>query len=317
MDTGVLSIPGGIMGHGSNYGESAEDLLAKAIELRDQLGEMPKMDRLRKVFGIGAPKARRILELMESKDLAANTRIARSESDFESLKGSDDLWSARDLMDALGYARWENFANVIEEAMISCEVAGSSPTDNFREVRNMGDLGYERQDYRVTRLAAYLISMAGDPRKQPIALARMYFAQREVARVEAESERYASDPLYMMITKLIDNGYEIKAVQQEVKDVRGEVHSMRADVERSERRLDSIEHNTGWETAISYAALHGGIPGDKLTLQRLGAKASQVGKSAGMKPETVRDLRYGTVNMWPVRVWDEAAKQLGFFRRSA
>lgn len=45
-----------------------------------------------------------------------------------------EFWFARDLMEPLGYARWENFQTVIKRAIESCETTGYNPNDHFRSV---------------------------------------------------------------------------------------------------------------------------------------------------------------------------------------
>ena len=52
-----------------------------------------------------------------------------------------EFWCARDLQTLLGYARWENFAKVIEKAVNSCRNAGYEPQNHFLEVTKMVDLG--------------------------------------------------------------------------------------------------------------------------------------------------------------------------------
>ena len=47
--------------------------------------------------------------------------------DFDNIVNKQEdteFWFARELMLLLGYDRWENFANVIEKATISCKNAG-------------------------------------------------------------------------------------------------------------------------------------------------------------------------------------------------
>ena len=51
-----------------------------------------------------------------------------------------EFWCARDLQMLLGYAKWENFAKVIDKAITSCETAGLAPKDHFLGIRKMVDL---------------------------------------------------------------------------------------------------------------------------------------------------------------------------------
>ena len=128
-----------------------------------------------------------------------------------------EYWSARDLQDILGYARWENFHNVIAKGRKACETAGSKIDDHVRDITKMiiAAKGAHREveDIALTRYACYLIAQNGDPAKPAIAFAQTYFAvqtrkqeiieQRliDVERVSAReklsrSEKRLSETLY-------------------------------------------------------------------------------------------------------------------------
>lgn len=38
------------------------------------------------------------------------------------LYDENECWSARDLQEILGYAKWDNFKNIVEKAKIACEM---------------------------------------------------------------------------------------------------------------------------------------------------------------------------------------------------
>lgn len=128
-----------------------------------------------------------------------------------------EFWFARDLMEPLGYARWENFITAIHRAIESCKSTGYNESDHFRGVTKMIGTGKGAQrpveDFMLTRYACYLIAQNGDPRKQAIAFAQSYFAvqtrkqeliedrMRLQARLEArdrlrESEKALSQNIY-------------------------------------------------------------------------------------------------------------------------
>jgi len=91
-----------------------------------------------------------------------------------------EYWHARQLQETLGYAKWDNFLQVIEKAKTACQNSGQSVTDHFADVGTMVDLGSGAQrqidDVALTRYACYLIAQNGDPRKHEVAFAQTYFA---------------------------------------------------------------------------------------------------------------------------------------------
>lgn len=112
-----------------------------------------------------------------------------------------EFWLARELQSLLGYARWENFAKIVDKAKASCEAAGNRVDDHFRDVTKMVSLGSGSQravdDIALTRYACYLIAQNGDPSKEPIAFAQTYFAlqtrkQELIEQRLVERERLAA-----------------------------------------------------------------------------------------------------------------------------
>lgn len=105
-----------------------------------------------------------------------------------------EYWFARELMETLGYERWENFEKSIKRAMESCESQEIAIEDHFREATKMVQIGSSAKrkikDYMLTRYACYLIAMNGDPQKEAIAFAQSYFAV-QTRKQELIEERIA------------------------------------------------------------------------------------------------------------------------------
>lgn len=104
-------------------------------------------------------------------------------SPFELIKRIEDngeVWYARDLMPLLGYKQWRRFEDSIERAKLSCQNSENNPLVHFAEFGNLVKRsqggGSSRSNYKLTRLACYLVAMNGDPRKVEIANAQIYFA---------------------------------------------------------------------------------------------------------------------------------------------
>jgi DNA-damage-inducible protein D len=132
--------------------------------------------------------------------------VVRLHSSFEDMLQKDpetgiEFWLARDLQMLLGYTRWENFTKVIEKALTACRTSGYEPTDHFRDITKMVDVGSgakrEIRDIALTRYACYLIAQNGDSTKDPIAFAQTYFAvqtrkQEVIEKRLAEAERLSA-----------------------------------------------------------------------------------------------------------------------------
>lgn len=106
-------------------------------------------------------------------------RIRRVEMD------GTETWSARDLMPLMGYPRWNEFKTPLERAMRSAKNQGMNVLALFsRSTENSG--GRPMENYYLTRFAAYLVAMNGDPNKPEVAAAQAYFAvktrQAEISR---------------------------------------------------------------------------------------------------------------------------------------
>ena len=150
-------------------------------------------------------------------------RIIALKSSFDGISNSVaeahiEFWYARDLMGLLGYTRWENFAEAIKRAEISCSTNNVDISFHFREVTKMVDIGMGKKrsitDVMLSRYACYLIAMNGDPRKEEIAFAQGYFAvqtrKQELIeeRIQYIERTIAREKLAASETQLSKNIYE-------------------------------------------------------------------------------------------------------------
>jgi len=124
---------------------------------------------------------------------------------FEQIKKvneyNQEFWNARDLMNPLGYMRWENFEVAISRAKEACSNSKQSIEDHFRDITKMiiiasgtpKEAQRAIQDYDLSRYACYLIAQNGDSRKPEIALAQTYFAiqtrKQEVQELQIEDSK--------------------------------------------------------------------------------------------------------------------------------
>jgi len=104
-----------------------------------------------------------------------------TEKSFDDIKQTrpdgSEFWSARALMTLMGYARWENFEVPLLRAMRSAENQNVDLTSLFLESQEKTS-GRTRTDYHLSRFAAYLVTMNGDPNKTEVAAAQGYFAKQ-------------------------------------------------------------------------------------------------------------------------------------------
>lgn len=120
-----------------------------------------------------------------------NTQIVPTNpaSPFDAIMRTDDFgneyWSARELMPLLAYAQWKNFEIPLQRAMAAADNQGHNVETNFSRSRKITQTK-PQEDFHLSRFAAYLVAMNGDPNKPEVASAQAYFAiQTRVAETQA------------------------------------------------------------------------------------------------------------------------------------
>lgn len=105
-------------------------------------------------------------------------------SPFDALRrirpDGSEYWSARELMPFLGYMQWRRFAEAVEQAraVVAAEQGEHATDQAFCRYRQEQTGGAPREDYELSRYAAYLTAMRADSRKPEIRAALIYFAVR-------------------------------------------------------------------------------------------------------------------------------------------
>lgn len=135
-------------------------------------------------------------------------------SPFDSIKQTradgSEFWSARDLAPLMGYSKFGNFETPLKRAMTAAENQGAAVESAFLRSQKRLQAGFGstvKTDYELTRFAAYLVAMNGDPNKAEVAAAQAYFAinthENEVRKVapQAELSRMALIELAMQAEK--------------------------------------------------------------------------------------------------------------------
>lgn len=102
------------------------------------------------------------------------------QSPFDTIKQTrpdgSEFWSARDLMDGMGYSYWKNFETPLNRAMTTARNEGLPVETLFTRTGKKSLMGRPKEDYELARYAAYLVAMNGDPNMPKVAAAQSYFA---------------------------------------------------------------------------------------------------------------------------------------------
>lgn len=102
----------------------------------------------------------------------------------------------------------------------------------------------------------------------------------------------------------------LRAAIDQIEAAQRDAAEAKALAERNEARLDSIEGNHGWLTALGYARTSG-LPTYEKFLARFSRHAGMIARSHDIEPNKVHHPHFGTVNSYPTWVWDRAAEGFG------
>ncbi|MGW2582578.1 phage antirepressor KilAC domain-containing protein [Streptomyces virginiae] len=121
--------------------------------------------------------------MMPDSDRSVRLVPAPSSNPFDALRqvrrDGAEFWSARALMHVMGYGRWNEFRRPLDRAMTAAANTGLDVARNFRgSPKVSGARGPAAEDVELSRHAAYLVAMNGDPNKPEVAAAQAYFAVR-------------------------------------------------------------------------------------------------------------------------------------------
>lgn len=213
-------------------------------------------------------------------------------------QGGEDRWSARWLMEQLEYPTWQHFEPAVERAKTSAHNEGFNVKILFT-VKRENSGGRPRTDYLLTRYAAYLVAMNGDPRKKKVSEAQNFFAvtaiQSEMA-APAPAAPVVPGSSFDLMRMMVDKLEEATRTADEAKAL----------AVKSDARLDALEGRHDWYSALGYARLNG-IPNTSTQfLNRVGRQASMIAKEHGVEPEKVPHPLFGEVNSYPAWVWERA-----------
>lgn len=126
-----------------------------------------------------------------------------NEKIFEKIKHIDEngneYWDARELQVILEYAQWRRFNEVINRAIISCNMSNIDINEHFAKFGKTIAMPKGAQkivdNYKLSRYACYLIVQNSNPKKMPVALGQTYFAiqTRKMEITEEEFSKLSED----------------------------------------------------------------------------------------------------------------------------
>lgn len=226
------------------------------------------------------------------------------------------IWRARRLMDLMGYPRWNDFKGVLTRAMAAARNTGEQVEEVFRiDPENPTKRGGRpREDFKLTRDAAYLTALNGDPSRGEVAAAQLYFVEQ--TKKQERTEKQALAEVAPQAVAPVDDLALLESLIQVVRANRQQVAAIQAaQAQQAEHqrelaaRIDGIEGNHDFFAALAYAKMNG-ISTETRFLARLGTAASRITRRMGIETGKAPHALYGHVNTYPIAALDEAAELL-------
>lgn len=223
-------------------------------------------------------------------------------SPFDAIRHQDaggEWWSARELMPLMGYGRWQTFEVPLNRAIATARNTGMNVASHFTQSRNPAFRpqggGTDAMDYRLSRRAAYLVAMNGDPKKPEVAAAQAYFAE-QTRSAEVAQANLAALPEWaqQQIATIVRVGH-----------IEAEQTRQAAQLREVASRVDAIEGAHGWFSALAYA-INNELTTERGYLQKVGVRAGRILRQAGEEPGKTQHPAYGTVNTYPAWVLERA-----------
>ncbi|MGX6605596.1 hypothetical protein ACWKSP_26210 [Micromonosporaceae bacterium Da 78-11] len=224
------------------------------------------------------------------------------------------VWRARQLMVLMGYPRWADFQRVLTRAMTAAKNTEMVVSEVFRASPENPPTqgGRPREDFMLVRDAAYLTALNGDPNKDEVARAQLYFVEqtKKQERADAAQQVVGANTQVDDLALLEGLIQVVRINRQQVAAIQATQTQQAAKQFELAARMDSVESRHDWFAALAYAKLNG-LPTDIGSARRLGTAASRLMRNTGQKPAPMQHPIWGTVNTYPIAVLDEAAEILG------
>jgi DNA-damage-inducible protein D len=211
-----------------------------------------------------------------------------------------EYWSARDLMPLLGYPRWQDFKAALERAAVSCTAQGYEVSGHFSgSTLTKSSKGRPTDDVQLSRLAAYLTAMNGDPRKPNVAMAQGYFAVKT-----REAELATDTPKALSQLEILAQVISVAITQEK------RVSTLETQTRVLTAKIETITSNSGYFTIKGFAHNHRfQVPISRA--REMGKECARLCRERGLDVGKSPDETHGEVNTYPEAVIYEVAQALG------